>query len=113
MTPKKLLSAATLAFLLSAGIAGAQTTPNANQPDAYQTGTVQTGTTGTGTGGTGTTGTTGTGGTGTTDSTSTLPGTPNTGLGGDMAANVLLLGSSAVIALAGILYLVTQRTRKM
>ncbi len=35
----------------------------------------------------------------------TTPGIPNTGLGGDMLANVLLLVASAAIALGGLAYL--------
>lgn len=36
---------------------------------------------------------------------STTPGVPNTGAGGDAAQNLLLLGISAAVALAGIAYL--------
>lgn len=39
-----------------------------------------------------------------TTSTST-PGTPNTGAGGSAAANLIILGSTAAIALAGLTYL--------
>ncbi len=35
----------------------------------------------------------------------TTPGTPNTGLGGNASANVLILGTSAAVAAAGALYL--------
>ncbi len=65
MSAKKFLSAAALAFLLTAGTANAQTS---------------------------------------TSSTTTV-GTPNTGAGGNAAANLIILGSTAAIALAGLTYL--------
>ncbi len=34
----------------------------------------------------------------------TTPGVPNTGLGGDMMLNVIILAVSAVVALAGLAY---------
>jgi hypothetical protein len=36
---------------------------------------------------------------------SSTPGTPNTGSGGDVAMNIMLLGTSAIIAVGGALYL--------
>lgn len=68
MSAKKILSAAAVAFLLSAGAASAQTSTTS------------------------------------TSSTSTV-GTPNTGAGGTAAANLIILGSTAAIALAGLTYL--------
>jgi hypothetical protein len=51
--------------------------------------------------------------TGTTDTTdlsgSTTVGTPNTGAGGDLAVNMLLLGGSAAAAVAAFAYLRKQR----
>lgn len=44
-----------------------------------------------------------------TSATPTTPGVPSTGTGGNSAANVLILGASALAALAGGLYL----TRKL
>lgn len=99
MTAKKLVSVLAIAGLLAAGSAFAQT-----------------GTTPSGTGGaaattTGTGGTAGTGagvdatGSGAADTSATTPGVPNTGAGGDGAMNLLLLGVSAAIALAGAAYL--------
>ena len=98
MTAKKLISAATLGFLLTAGVAAAQTT--------YPT--TNTGSTNT----TGTTDTTGTTNAGSTTGT-TVPGTPNTGAGGDAGSDVLVPGTSSVIALAGAAYLayLTRRQR--
>ena len=89
MAAKKIISAATLAFLLSAGAVAAQTT---NPTSTDTLGTVQT--------------------TDTTSGSST-PGTPNTGAGGDVAGNALLLSSSALVALAGILYVLTRRPREI
>ncbi len=40
-----------------------------------------------------------------TTTSSTTPGVPNTGLGGDMLANIFLLATSAAIALIGLAYL--------
>jgi hypothetical protein len=40
--------------------------------------------------------------------TTTTPGTPNTGVGGDVATMLLLLGVSAVIAVIGAVYLARQ-----
>lgn len=42
--------------------------------------------------------------------TTTTPGTPNTGMGGEAAVNVLLLGSSALLAIAGAGYLMRRRS---
>lgn len=41
----------------------------------------------------------------TTSGGTTTVGTPNTGMGGDTAMNVLILGSSALVAVAGAAYL--------
>lgn len=45
----------------------------------------------------------------TTMGTTTTPGVPNTGAGGDLLTNVLLLGISAAAVVAGIVYLVRMR----
>lgn len=68
MTTRKIIGGTVLAFLLSAGVAAAQTS---------------------------------------TTSTTTV-GTPNTGAGGS-AANLILLGSTAALALAGLTYLSLSR----
>lgn len=116
---KKIMGTMALAFMLSVGVAAAQTT----NTGVDQTGTMndqtgqttretgqtgQTGTTGTGTGGTGTL--PGTPNTGTATGTTGIPGTPNTGVGGDAAENMLLLGSSALAAIAGAVYLFSRRS---
>ncbi len=41
--------------------------------------------------------------------TTTTPGTPNTGMGGEAAVNVLLLATSALVAIAGAGYLVRRK----
>ncbi|HEV7449624.1 MAG TPA: hypothetical protein VGP13_03765 [Candidatus Paceibacterota bacterium] len=46
----------------------------------------------------------------TTDTTVTTPGVPSTGAGGEAASNVLVLGASAVVLVAGGAYLL--KTRK-
>lgn len=40
-----------------------------------------------------------------TTATSTTPGVPNTGLGGDMLLNIFMLAVSAAVALIGLAYL--------
>lgn len=40
-----------------------------------------------------------------TTATTTTPGVPNTGEGGDMAVNILLLGTSGLLAIGGSAYL--------
>lgn len=40
-----------------------------------------------------------------TTTATTTPGTPETGVGGDVAGNLALLGSSALVALAGAAYI--------
>jgi hypothetical protein len=45
-------------------------------------------------------------------STSTTPGIPNTGVGGDVVTNVLLLAASAAVALIGLAYLSTRWARE-
>lgn len=64
---KKLIGATALAFLLSAGVASAQST--------------------------------------------TTPGTPDTGQGGDAVTQLMLLGAAAVVAVGGAAYL-TRSTNK-
>jgi|GEM_PF-4632577 len=41
----------------------------------------------------------------------TTPGTPNTGVGGDVAMTLLVLGASALIAVVGTLYLTRRGAR--
>jgi hypothetical protein len=74
-------------------------------------GTSGNGTTGgTGTGGTGSgTGSTGTGGA----TTNTTPGAPNTGAGGDMTTNLLLLAATGLIGAAGLVYLGHRRASRL
>ena len=91
MTPRKIIGAAALTLMMTAAVASAQatypttdTSTSANPATTTVPGTSNTGTT-------------------------TVPGTPNTGAGGDVAQNALLLGSSAIIALAGIVYLATRK----
>lgn len=105
ITAMVLTSAGTMAFAQTTGGTGG-------------TGTTVTGTTGAGS--TTTTGTTGAGTTGTGSSTtgsgttsiggtSTTPGTPNTGAGGDATTNLALLGISALALIGGGAYLARQR----
>ena len=42
----------------------------------------------------------------------TTPGVPNTGAGGDIVTNFLLLGISAAIVAVGVVYLVHARAKK-
>ncbi|QQG38311.1 MAG: hypothetical protein HYS26_02050 [Candidatus Kaiserbacteria bacterium] len=42
----------------------------------------------------------------------TTPGTPNTGLGGDFAQNAIVLATTGAVAIAGIAYL-ARRTRSV
>lgn len=42
--------------------------------------------------------------------TTTVPGTPNTGAGGDTAVNLALLGASALIAAGGAAYLARKQS---
>ena len=88
MDATKLLSATALAFVLMAGAAAAQTTGTTTGTD----------TTGTYTGTSATDTSTGA------DSSSTV-GTPNTGAGGSAAANGIVLGTAALLALGGAAYL--------
>ncbi len=81
---KKIIGTMALALMVSAGVAGAQTTTDTVTTDTAG-GAVSTTTTG-------------------------LPGTPNTGVGGDAAENMLLLGSSALAAIAGAAYLLSRRS---
>jgi hypothetical protein len=55
--------------------------------------------------------TTGTSGSATTDTTGTTPAAPNTGAGGDAAANLAMLGASALVAAGGAVYLA--RSKKL
>ena len=80
MELKKLASATALAFLLTAGAATAQTTGTSTATD-----------------------TTGTSGAGST------VGTPNTGAGGDMAVNAIVLTTTGAIALGGAALLARRR----
>jgi hypothetical protein len=108
----KIISTATLALMLSAGVAAAQTTYPTTNTGTDQTGTMMGTTTGTNingtTGGSSGTGTTGSG-SGTTTGTKT-PGTPNTGAGGDSGSTLLTLIASAFAALVGATYLVTRKS---
>ena len=47
-----------------------------------------------------------------TTSTTTIPGVPNTGVGGDAVTNILLLGISAAIVIVGLVYLARMRVRE-
>jgi hypothetical protein len=76
MTLKKLMSGTALAFLLTAGIAAAQTSTSTDT-SASTTDTLNT------------------------SANSSAVGTPNTGDGGDTAMNMAILGTSAAVAVGG------------
>jgi hypothetical protein len=46
----------------------------------------------------------------TTTTTTTIPGTPNTGAGGDAAVNYAILAATGLVAVAGVAYLNRART---
>jgi len=121
MSLQKVIGTATLALLLSAGVAAAQTTYPTDTSGGSSNGTNVNGTTDTGTnmnGANGTTNTspgvpnTGTSATSTGAGGSASPGVPNTGAGGNSAETMLLLASSAVIAVMGGSYLLRLRREK-
>jgi len=96
-----LLAGASSAFAQTYGSSGTTGTGSTVTPAANTTGS-------NGTNGTGTTGTmsssstTGTNG-------STTPGIPNTGAGGDTAANIALLTTSGIVVLGGAAYLLRRK----
>ena len=99
-------SSTAVALLIAGGALVAQAQTNASGTNGTYTtpgGTTMNNTSGTSGSTTGTGSTTGSGG------TSATPGAPNTGAGGDMAANLALLGTAAVAAIGGAAYLARQR----
>jgi hypothetical protein len=94
-----LLSGAGLAFAQSYGTTGSTgssgTGASAASPTTNTSGTAGSATTNSSSG--------------TTGSSSTTPGVPNTGAGGDAAANLAVLGASAIVVAGGAAYLASRR----
>jgi hypothetical protein len=93
-----LLSGAGLAFAQSYGTTGSTgssgTGASAASPTTNTSGTAGSATTNSSSGTTG---------------SSTTPGVPNTGAGGDAAANLAVLGASAIVVAGGAAYLASRR----
>ena len=87
---KKIITGAALAVLMTAAVAFAQTYTSPTSGASTGAGTTPAATGAT---------------------TSSTPGTPNTGVGGDVAQNILILGVSAAAGITSALYLRRKETR--